>query len=138
MIDEKWEETQDLRLNILEERMSSSFDSLINSSEHFSTKMTRFQNAKEKIYKYNEIDQVDFDGRLKQLEIDSQKIVRRVEDRLSTFEDDVNAASARDYMARAAAHLRQSEVIKMQRIAAVDVENMIQKVNKIKIDLHKI
>ena len=132
MKDEKREENHDVRLSNLHDKISSALNSLKKSNTDVETMSTRLDHVEKKLRDFGDLQSIDLEETVKTLESNIRETMFNIENRLSTVEDDVKAAAARDYIARAASRAHQSDVVKMQRVLGEEAKQLKREVDQLK------
>ena len=135
MQDEIREEAQDKRLNTIQEKITSAIESVSKSNGNIDDMMVRLDFVEKKLRDFEDLKALDLGETVRKLEVSARETMEKIENRLSTVEDDVKAAAARDYMARAASRAHQGDVIKMQKNTAEGAEQLMDEVRKMKSEL---
>lgn len=128
MTDEAKEEEQDRKLLDLHEQVDTALTQLQRSNDNFDDMTTRLEHVEKKLREFEDLKAEDLEAAVTNLERSIRDTMDKIENRLSTVEDDVKAAAARDFMARAASRAHQSDVVKMQKISAQEAKTLRKEV----------
>ena len=119
MNDEVSEQDQAKRLKALHESVETALNKIRVSTSAIDGLATRLECAEDRISNL-ERTQADEDtaGTIRALEVTNKEITDKLDSRMSAVEDDIKAATAREFMAKAASRANQSTVLRAQRKAA--------------------
>uniref|UniRef100_A0A7S4SVK9 Uncharacterized protein n=2 Tax=Ditylum brightwellii TaxID=49249 RepID=A0A7S4SVK9_9STRA len=133
MTDEKREEAQDTKLHTLHESIDAALTALQKSNDNFDDMTSRLDHVEKTLQDLENLRAQDLEGTITKLETSISDSMQKIENRLSTVEDDVKAAAARDFMARAASRAHQSDVAKMQKSSAEEVKRLQKEVEQLRV-----
>jgi len=135
MKDEAREEQQEIRLDNLQKKVSSTLSSLSNSDSNIDSMMTRLAHVEKRVRELESLKTIDLDATVSNLKNSVQETMDKIENRLKMVENDVRAASSRSHVTRAATRAHQSDILKMQRIAVEDAKKLTEQIKEFKISV---
>jgi hypothetical protein len=132
--DEHREEEQATRLKKLHEKVDTALEQTSQSDANMSALLTRLQHGAESRLESLESLQHEnsMTNTIRQLQESLREGLETTENRLTTVEDDIKAAAAREFMAKAASRAHQSDIMRMQKKTGESAKRLRQQVEHVR------
>jgi hypothetical protein len=130
--DERIEEDQEERLHSMHARVDAAIAEL-ETSTTLHTHMSRLEHIDTRLKELETMrPSRNMSETVQKLQMDLQNGIDKMDQRMTTVEDDVQAASAREFIAKAASRAQQSHVLRLQKRAADEVKKWKMEVESVK------
>jgi hypothetical protein len=134
--DEVREEEQVTRLKLLHERVDAALEKLVVSDNHRNESMRRLEQVEARLVVLEGLKyEANMTKTIQKLQESVREEMETTENRLTTVEDDIKAAAAREFMAKAASRAHQSDVVRMQKKTGEIAKQLLLQIDQVRSDL---
>jgi hypothetical protein len=134
--DEVREEEQVTRLKMLHEQVDAALEKLVVSDNDRNGFKGRLEQVEARLVVLEGLQyETNMTKTIQKLQESVRDEMETTENRLTTVEDDIKAAAAREFMAKAASRAHQSDVVRMQKKTGEIAKQLLQQVDRVRFDL---
>jgi hypothetical protein len=134
--DEVREEEQVTRLTKLHEEVDAALEKLLECDNDRNGFMGRLEQVEARLVVLEGLKyEANMTKTIQKLQESVREQMETTENRLTTVEDDIKAAAAREFMAKAASRAHQSDVVRMQKKTGETAKQILQQVDQVRSEL---